>query len=27
MPETAAATIKVFIECFIRCHSSMDLQA
>jgi hypothetical protein len=23
MPDTAAATIKVFIECFIRCHSSM----
>lgn len=27
MPETAAATIKVFIECFIRCHSSVILQA
>jgi hypothetical protein len=23
-PETAAATIKVFIECFICCHSSVD---
>jgi hypothetical protein len=23
MPDTAAATIKVFIECFIRCHSSV----
>jgi hypothetical protein len=26
MPDTAAATIKVFIECFIRCHSSMIFQ-
>ncbi len=26
-PDTAAATIKVFIECFIRCHSSIELQA